>query len=293
MKNNLFVPPSVNFHLWEPCNFRCKFCFASFQDVKKVILPKGHLPKEQAIEVVKLLAEYGFQKITFAGGEPTLCPWIDELISFAKDAAMTTNLVTNGWVLLKRPELLRDLAKDLRWLTISVDSLEPEINISSGRALGSKHPVSRAEYNFLFNEARKIGLRIKINTVVHRLNWQEPRWEFIANVKPERWKIFQVLPVAGQNDKYFEDYSIFPEQFDFFLKLNKSAADFTTVVPETNRMMHASYLMIDPAGRLFDNASGKHTYSESILRVGVEKAMRNVSFDLRHFNERDGKYDWT
>ena len=32
-------PPSVNFHLWEPCNMRCRFCFATFQDVKQTVLP--------------------------------------------------------------------------------------------------------------------------------------------------------------------------------------------------------------------------------------------------------------
>lgn len=26
--------PSVNYHIWEPCNMRCRFCFATFQDVK-------------------------------------------------------------------------------------------------------------------------------------------------------------------------------------------------------------------------------------------------------------------
>ena len=78
-KINSFIP-SVNFHLWEPCNMKCKYCFATFKDVKQSILPKGHLPKAEAIEIVKELAEYGFKKITFAGGEPTLCKWLPDLI---------------------------------------------------------------------------------------------------------------------------------------------------------------------------------------------------------------------
>lgn len=43
-------------------------------------MPKGHLPKEQAMQVIKLLAESGFEKITFAGGEPTLCLFMKLLI---------------------------------------------------------------------------------------------------------------------------------------------------------------------------------------------------------------------
>ncbi|MFN8254897.1 MAG: radical SAM protein [Bacteroidales bacterium] len=95
MNKKNFIP-SVNFHLWEPCNMRCKFCFATFQDVKHSILPSGHLSREQSIEVVLQLAKAGFEKITFAGGEPTLCSWLSELIKTAKKAGMTTMIVTNG-----------------------------------------------------------------------------------------------------------------------------------------------------------------------------------------------------
>src|SRR5258706_16157687 len=93
---NQTIIPSVNFHLWEPCNFNCKFCFASFKDVKKSFLPKGHLPKNDSIELVRQLCRYGFKKITFVGGEPTLCPWLSELISEAKSFGVTTMIVSNG-----------------------------------------------------------------------------------------------------------------------------------------------------------------------------------------------------
>lgn len=293
MKKNKVNIPSVNFHLWESCNFRCKFCFASFQDVKKTILPKGHLPKEQAMQVVRLLAESGFEKITFAGGEPTLCPWIGDLIALAKDCGMTTNLVTNGWAILKRPELLKDLAENLHWLTLSIDSLSANTNTISGRALGSKQAITKDEYSSLIEQARKHGLRIKINTVVHQLNWQEPLWKFMAEAKPERWKIFQVLPVNGQNDEHFDDYSISNEQFQAFLNLNKPAANITTIVPETNELMRASYVMVDPAGRFFDNGKGIHTYSEPLTKIGVEHALKQISFNNMLFLKRGGIYRWT
>lgn len=292
MKTNKINIPSVNFHLWEPCNFRCKFCFASFQDVKKTILPKGHLPKEQAMQVVKLLAESGFEKITFAGGEPTLCPWISDLIALAKDYGMTTNLVTNGWAILKRPELLKDLAQNLRWLTVSIDSMYADINTISGRALCSKQAITKDEYSLLIEQAQKHELRIKINTVVHQLNWQEPLWEFMEEVKPERWKIFQVLPVNGQNDEHFDDYSISNEQFQYFLNLNKLAANFTTIVPESNELMRASYVMVDPAGRFFDNITGGHIYSNPIIELGVREALDRICIDSHLFKIRGGEYKW-
>ena len=89
------IIPSVNYHLWNPCNMRCKFCFATFQDVK-IQLPKGHLSKEESMKLIEEIADFGFEKITFAGGEPTLCPWISELIKLAKENGLTTMIVTNG-----------------------------------------------------------------------------------------------------------------------------------------------------------------------------------------------------
>src|SRR5262245_52238736 len=118
--------PAVNFHLWEPCNMRCKFCFAAFQDVKHSILPKGHLPKEQAIEVVHHLADIGFEKITFAGGEPTLCPWLPDLISTAKQAGLTTMIVSNGSKLTD--SFLQNNSNHLDWIAVSIDSVNSDTN---------------------------------------------------------------------------------------------------------------------------------------------------------------------
>ena len=41
-------------------------------------------------------------------------------------------------------------------------------------------------------------------------------------------------------------------------------------MPESNELMRGSYVMVDPAGRFFDNVEGGHTYSRPILEVGVE-----------------------
>ncbi len=75
---------------------KCGFCFATFQDIGQEVLPEGHMPREEALAVVEALAAAGFEKITFAGGEPTLCPWLPDLISRARETGLTTTIVTNG-----------------------------------------------------------------------------------------------------------------------------------------------------------------------------------------------------
>ena len=66
--------PSVNFHLWKPCNMMCEFCFATFRDIAPAVLPKGHLSRDGSMAVVESLAHAGFRKLNFAGGEPDAVP---------------------------------------------------------------------------------------------------------------------------------------------------------------------------------------------------------------------------
>jgi radical S-adenosyl methionine domain-containing protein 2 len=292
MKKKRLSIPSVNFHLWEPCNFRCKFCFATFQDVKRSILPKGHLSREDSMAVVKLLAEAGFEKITFAGGEPTLCPWIGDLIKLAKNLGMTTNLVTNGWAIIRNENLLSAFVDQLDWITISIDSISQISNEISGRGFLGKVSLRSNDYKEIIERARENNVKVKVNTVVSNVNWNEELWPFISEVKPLRWKVFQVLPVSGQNDQYFQNFSISDEQFTSFLKLNAKADKFTKLVAEDNRLMRESYVMIDPAGRFFDNVNGAHHYSSKILQVGIYKAFQEVYVSEEKFILREGLYDW-
>ena len=133
--------PSVNYHLWEPCNMRCGFCFATFQDTKREMnLPKGHLPKEACISVVDQLAEFGFEKINFAGGEPTLCPWLPALITRAKGYGMVTSIVTNGSRLTEA--WLDALKGSLDWVGLSIDTVDPEKLRHLGRAVRGNIPIA-------------------------------------------------------------------------------------------------------------------------------------------------------
>lgn len=283
--------PSVNFHLWEPCNMRCKFCFATFQDVKKTILPKGHLPKTDALDVVSQLAEFGFEKITFVGGEPTLCPWLPELIAAAKQEGLTTMIVTNGSCLTE--EFLRDNKENLDWIALSVDSLKAGTNIAAGRAISGKTPLLVDEYKSVVDRIEKHGYGLKINTVVSSTNWDENLSEFIRYSSPKRWKVLQVLPIKGQNDTFIDEFRISEEQFGCFVALNSDVNRDTEVVPETNDQIRGSYVMVDPAGRFFVNSTGSHVYSRRITEVGVRLAIQQMNYDFPKFVSRGGVYDWS
>lgn len=282
------IIPSVNFHLWEPCNMRCKFCFATFQDTKRTILPKGHLPKEEAIRVVQGLADYGFEKITFAGGEPSLCPWLSELVITAKEAGMTTMIVTNGSGL--SDAFLEKNKEHLDWITISIDSLNEDSNIEIGRAIMGKKAYSKEYYLSMIERVKNYGYGLKINTVVNRYNYKEDMFDFIQVTEPRRWKVFQVLSIMGENDKNIERYAISGDEFKSFLQRHKHVS---CLIPEDNSEMTGSYVMVDPAGRFYNNENGSYTYSQPILDVGAQEAIQEMDYNLGKFLDRGGLYKWS
>ena len=47
-----------------------------------------------------------------------------------------------------------------------------------------------------------------------------------------------------------------------------------------------------PERRFFGNAKGHQAYSESVLDVGVEEAVRQIDWSPESFNNRGGSYDW-
>ncbi len=269
---------------------RCKFCFAGFKDVKNSILPKGHLPKNQALQVIEQLASIGFKKITFAGGEPTLCPWLSDLFAIAKQCGLTTMLVTNGSKLDEK--FLHDNQNHLDWIAISIDSLNLDTNKEIGRVSVGKTRNQSLNYFEIAAQIKKYGYGYKVNTVVNRCNFNENLSEFILQTMPQRWKIFQVLPIIGQNDNHIDDFIISSNQFQQFINNHLFLQNQLKVVIESNELMKGSYAMVDPAGRFYDNTAGTYNYSQPILEVGAHNAIKQVNYNFDKFTQREGLYDW-
>lgn len=270
---------AVNFHLWKPCNYRCKFCFATFDDVP------GRLTRDEARRVVALIAPRT-DKMTFVGGEPTLCPFLGDLIDDAHGAGLTTCVVSNGERL--RPLILQHAAA-LDWVGLSVDTADETISTQLGRGTGNhvRRSIELAEL------ARAHGVRVKLNTVVTALTHDEDLSDLVRAIRPDRWKVFQVLPVAGQNDGKVEPLLIDAAQFQGYVARHAHlAAEGFGPIPETNADMTGSYVMIDPMGRFFDNVDGRLVYSPGILDVGVEAAFARVRWERERLVARGGLYAW-
>ena len=280
------ILPSANFHLWKSCNMNCTYCFARYDD-----LPSGAKPSRQnQILTIKALAKAGVEKLTFVGGEPTLCPWLQDLIMYGKKLGMVTMLVTNGALL--DAVMLRDLRSVLDWVCLSIDSLSPATNALIGRQVKGRAPMEEGDYRRILSYASDMDYRIKVNTVVSTYNRNEDFRAFIEDVCPDRWKIFKALPIQGQNYITLEQWNVSDNDFQSFVRMHKSTKG-VSVISEDNDAMTGSYMMIDPLCRLFDNVDGRQSYTRPINAVGLHEALREVRIDTAGFISRGGLYDWS
>jgi radical S-adenosyl methionine domain-containing protein 2 len=285
------LPLTINLHSTIPCNFHCGFCYAGFPSVNRKSIPQAELHEIlRQIASVPMPAGRNARKVTFAGGEPLLSPTLVDDVTYAKQLGLVTAIVTNGSLLSSRD--LKNLAPNLDWLTISIDSLVPETNMRIGRAFRGK-TLSAADLLWRFEQARALGVRTKINTVVCRHNHKEVFTAFIRDAKPLRWKVLQVTLIAGENDSCFGDWALSDGDFHAFIARHVHLkAEGITLVPETQEDLYGTYAMVGPNGCFYDNSKGSYIYSRPITEVGIERAFEEIRFSEERFERRQGDYNF-
>lgn len=279
------LPETVNYHYTAACEMACKHCFAAFSDCSKGAL-------EAHKQVIRAVADAPLAKgmclprrLNFVGGEPTLLPNFNELLEFAQDCGLRTSIVTNGYSLVKRG--LPAAFSSLELIGVSIDSLGVETNLRIGRAVRDV-TLTETDWMRLFDQLGNAGIGLKINTTVTRHNVEEDLSDFIIRSRPQRWKVFQAMPVDGQNDDGRDTWQVSRAEYDQFVIRHQLAGVDVEAEPES--LMRGSYAMIAPDGRFFDSALGRHNYSDPIPVVGVSKAWQQIHFDPELFGERTKNY---
>ena len=285
---------SVNFHLNKECNARCRYCFAGFASVNKT----NTLSDADRSRLIDLLVDAGVGKINFAGGEPTLVRNLGDLCRRIKDRSAgrcAVSIVSNGFRL---PKLIEESGPSIDWAAVSLDSGDSQTNVDIGRV---REPDADAYAERMLkcgDMLRSHGIRVKCNTVVNRCNVDEDMSGIIRRLAPERWKVFQALPVRGENDGTIDGLEISEEEFEGFVARHRRflTGAGVEIVPENNEAMTNSYVMIDPKGRFYwhepEGGSRRRVYGDPILEIGLEKALERVRFSRKDYEERDALYEW-
>lgn len=89
-----------------------------------------------------------------------------------------------------------------------------------------------------------------------------------------------MLPILTEENSINND--------DFYNFINRHTKFKKIIYSENNDEMTHSYLMIDPLGRFFQNNELLHgyDYSQSILQIGVETAVKQIKFNIHKFAKR-------
>ncbi|BDP42960.1 GTP 3',8-cyclase [Deinococcus aetherius] len=147
------------------CNLRCTYCMpAEVFGPGYAFLPRTELLSFEEIErLCGVFVASGVRKLRITGGEPLLRRDLPDLVgrltrlSGVEDVALTTN----GLLL---PRLAAELkAAGLRRVTVSIDSLDPEVfGRMNGQGVHPRRVLDGIE------AALSAGLGVKVNTVVQR-----------------------------------------------------------------------------------------------------------------------------
>ena len=273
-----YKPESVNFHYTRLCNFSCGFCFHTKKSSDK-------LPIEDAIRGCDMLKKAGTRKLNIAGGEPFIYPhYLGELIKQCKENIKIEKIsvITNGSLVKK--DFFEKFGKYIDVFGVSCDSFNKETNIKIGRGKKGENVQKLLEIREL---CKQYGIKFKLNTVVCNYNKDENMVENIKKLNPDRWKVFQVLMVKGENEDKVTKFQITNEEFKQFVERHK---EIKCMVAESNDNMKSSYLILDEKMRFLDKGDGDEIYSQSILEVGVEKALESIVYDEKEFKKRKGDY---
>lgn len=152
----------VRISVTDRCDFRCVYCMAE----NMTFLPKAELLSlEELDRLGEVLVGLGVRKIRLTGGEPLVRKnvlWLVEQLGrrIRPDGLEELTITTNGSQLERHAEAL--MRSGVRRINVSVDTLDPDRFVAITR-WGRLDKVLAG-----IAEAKRVGLRIKINAVALR-----------------------------------------------------------------------------------------------------------------------------
>jgi len=267
----------VNFHLTNRCPFRCRYCHSTF-------LEESPVSAHQWIEIFSKINQetehIQFRKLTLSGGEPLLVKNMELILESAKDAGWQTGIISCGLNLSE--EVIRTRLKDADSIGVSVDSLDQNVNRLIGRSTLTGETV---DYVGVCKLIKKLGKKLKINTVVHSLNWDQDLKPLLHSLKPDRVKFLQCRTDVDLRDRDFSG-AVREDEYQKFVE-NQF---YPEAVVESEILQSGSYIMLDPEGHLFDTVEGKRRKSPSLLGISFTEGMEYIYYDHQKFQARAGNY---
>jgi MoaA/NifB/PqqE/SkfB family radical SAM enzyme len=139
------------------CNQQCRFCSNPETDYK--------LPVEDAMKKVDDLRERGYDGIILTGGEPTMCPYLEELIAYATSRGVASRMITNGQKTADPALVERLVAAGLKHVHVSVHSHDAKVQAELTGNPDSLPNIEKSLENF-----HRAGVNADVNITIQAYN---------------------------------------------------------------------------------------------------------------------------
>ncbi|GAB4482720.1 MAG: GTP 3',8-cyclase MoaA [Anaerolineales bacterium] len=180
--------------LTDHCNLRCIYCMPEDQ----IFRPKAELMQDDEIlQLTRLFASLGFDKIRLTGGEPTVRANVVEIVrGIAQTPGIRSiSMTTNGLMLARLAEPLKQAG--LQRVNVSIDTLDPE-KFHRLTRWGKLEDVWQG-----ILAAESAGLTpVKLNAVVVKGYNEEDVIDLAALTLDRPWQMrfIEMMPFAGPTE---------------------------------------------------------------------------------------------
>ena len=183
----------ISYAVWEitlKCNLACQHCGSRAGQTRS-----NELTTEEALDMVRQLAEVGITEVTIIGGEAFLRPdWL-EIASAITKAGMICGMTTGGYGITQETAY-RMKEAGIRVVSVSVDGLEATHDRIRGR-LGSWQWAFKT-----MSHLKKAGIPFGCNTQINRLSAPEfpSIYEHLRDAGIFGWQIQLTVPMGNAAD---------------------------------------------------------------------------------------------
>jgi nif11-class peptide radical SAM maturase 3 len=183
----------ISYAVWEitlKCNLACQHCGSRAGHTRA-----KELSTEEALNLVKQLADVGITEVTLIGGEAFLRPdWL-EIAEAITDAGMLCGMTTGGYgITLETAKRMKQAG--IKMVSVSLDGLEATHDRLRGK-------TGSWEWAFkTMSHLKEAGITFGNNTQINRLSAPEfPRiYEHIRDAGTAAWQIQLTVPMGNAAD---------------------------------------------------------------------------------------------
>ncbi|MEH2357233.1 nif11-class peptide radical SAM maturase 3 [Nostoc sp.] len=182
-----------SYAVWEitlKCNLACSHCGSRAGHERA-----NELSPEEALDLVKQMAEVGIKEVTLIGGEAFLRPdWL-EIAKAINEAGMLCGMTTGGYgISLETAQKMKQAG--IRTVSVSIDGLEATHDRLRGKKGSWKYAFKTMSH------LREVGISFGCNTQINRLSAPEFPciYECIRDAGARAWQVQLTVPMGNAAD---------------------------------------------------------------------------------------------